>query len=163
MTVIAVESAADGDEVERLLDLAFAPGRAALSSYRLRGDRPPIRALCLCARDDFGVIVGAIRYWPIQIETPSGAAPTLLLGPLAVHPTRQGEGLGAQLMFESLDEARRLGWRRVLLIGDAPYYARFGFARAEIEAPPPTNPERVLAKALVAGGLDGIVGRARPA
>lgn len=167
MTRISVESEADLFEVEQLFDLAFAPGRAALSSYRLRGEAPPIRALCFCARDDYDVIVGAVRYWPIRIETPpeieNGAAPALLLGPLAIHPTRQGEGVGAQLVLESLEAARGLGWRRVVLVGDAPYYARFGFRRAEIEMPGPTNPDRILAKALVEGAMDGIRGRAAPA
>ena len=163
MTRIAREKPEDAYEVELLFDLAFAPGRAALSSYRLRGAAPPVAELCLCVRDDFDVIVGAIRYWAIRIGTPTGDAPALLLGPVAVHPTRQGEGLASELIWESLDIARSLGWKRVLLVGDAPYYGRFGFNRAEIELPPPTNPERVLAKALVEGGLDGIAGKALPA
>jgi len=76
-----------------------------------------------------------------------------------VHPTRQGEGLGGQLIAHSLDHARELGWARVLLVGDAPYYRRFGFERmAGIKLPPPTNPDRVLGQALVEGGFDGITG-----
>jgi predicted N-acetyltransferase YhbS len=85
---------------------------------------------------------------------------------VAVHPTRQGEGLGGYLIHESLAEARRLGWARVLLVGDAPYYGRFGFRkRAGVVMPPPTNPERVLGFELVPGaweGVTGLVERARP-
>ena len=78
------------------------------------------------------------------------------LGPVAVHPTHQGEGLGALLINESLAEARRLGWERVMLVGDAPYYARFGFRKLEgVEMPPPTNPDRVLGLELKAGAWDG--------
>jgi predicted N-acetyltransferase YhbS len=83
----------------------------------------------------------------------------LLLGPVAVHPTRQGEGLGGLLMQESLAEARRLGWERVLLVGDAPYYRRFGFTRIEgVEMPPPTNPDRVLGHELQPGAWAGVRG-----
>lgn len=162
MTRIAQETEAEASEVEQLFDLAFAPGRAALSSYRLRGAAPPITELCLSARDDFDVIVGAIRYWPIEIVGSASRWPALLLGPLAVHPTRQGEGLAAELILESLERARDLGWRRVILVGDAPYYRRFGFARAEIGMPPPTNPDRVLAKPLVDGAMEGVRGDAAP-
>ena len=150
---LSVESPEDGWEVEALLDTAFAPGRTSLSSYRLRAG-PPVAALCHVARDDLGILAGAIRFWPVRV----GAAPALLLGPVAVHPTRQGEGLGAFLIEESLDEARR-DWDRVLLVGDAAYYGRFQFARLpEILMPPPTDPARVLGRALAPGSWDGIAG-----
>lgn len=158
------ETDADVDEVEYLLDTCFAPGREALSSYRLRDGIDPVQALCLIARDDDGVLAGAIRYWPVQIG--QGGAPALLLGPVAVHPTRQGEGLGALLIEESLARAAGLGWVRALLIGDEPYYRRFGFAvNRTLAFPPPTNPDRLLTRALVEGSWDGISGdvrRARP-
>jgi predicted N-acetyltransferase YhbS len=149
------ETAADWWEVEALYDLCFAPGRTALSSYRLRDDVGPVKELCLVLRDEDGTLAAAIRFWPVRV----GAAPVLLLGPIAVHPTRQGEGLGAHLIHESLSEARKLGWGRVLLVGDAPYYGRFGFRkRADVVMPPPTNPERVLGFELVPGAWDGVKG-----
>ncbi|RFP88783.1 N-acetyltransferase [Rhodobacteraceae bacterium 63075] len=142
-------------EVESLYDLCFAPGREGLSSYRLREGVSPVRELCLVARDELGELGGAIRYWPVRI----GGADALLLGPVAVHPTRQGEGVGGLLIRESLDTAREQGWARALLVGDAPYYARFGFTPLSgVTMPPPTNPARVLGHALVDGGWDGISG-----
>lgn len=153
------ESPQDWWEVETLFDLAFAPGREALSSYRLREAGPPVRDLCLVAREG-GIVGGAIRFWPVRI----GAAEALLLGPVAVHPTRQGEGLGAQLIKGGLDRAARNGWLRVLLVGDAPYYGRFGFARLDgVVMPPPTNPERVLGIGLRTGAWSGVSGTVRPA
>ena len=143
-------------EVEALFDNSFAPGREALSSYRLRDDVPPVGELCLVARDEIGILSGAIRYWPVQVA----GHETLLLGPIAVHSTAQGEGLGAALMRESLFEAAVRGWSRVILVGDLPYYKRFGFKRMpDIIMPAPTNPDRVLAHALEAGAWDGISGR----
>ncbi len=149
------ETAADHWEVEALYDTCFAPGREALSSYRLRDGVPPVAGLSHVARDADGILAGAIRYWPVRV----GKAPALLLGPVAVHPTRQGEGLGAFLIEDSLTRAAPLGWERVMLVGDAPYYERFGFSLlGDVVMPPPTNPARVLGRALVAGAWDAIAG-----
>lgn len=149
------ETEADWWEVEALYDLCFGPGRTALSSYRLRERVPTVAALCGVLRDADGTLAGCIRYWPAEVS----GQDILLLGPVAVHPTRQGEGLGGLLMNESLAEARRLGWERVLLVGDAPYYGRFGFRRLEgVVMPPPTNPARVLGFDLKRGAWDGVTG-----
>lgn len=154
------ETERDLAEVEALYDLCFAPGREALSSYRLREGVPRVSSLCLLARDDLEILGGAIRYWPVRI----GETPVLLLGPVAVHPTRQGEGLGGHLMVESLHRAKQAGWQRALLVGDAPYYQRFGFAKLEgVIMPPPTNPDRVLGLALQSGAWDGLRGEVQRA
>ena len=135
------ETPDDRWEVEALYDLCFAPGRTALSSYRLREGVPPVARLCLVARDADDILAGAIRFWPVRV----GRAEALLLGPVAVHPTRQGEGLGALLMHEGLALATEKRWPRVMLVGDEPYYRRFGFTQLHgVEMPPPTNPARVL-------------------
>ncbi len=153
------ETPSDWWEVEALYDLCFAPGREALSSYRLRDGVAPVAPLCLILRDADG-LAAAIRYWPVRV----GDAPVLLLGPIAVHPIHQGEGLGGWLIRDSLGRARDLGWTRVLLVGDAPYYSRFSFTRLEgVEMPPPTNPARVLGLALSDGAWTGITGSVQPA
>jgi len=149
------EAEADWWEVEALYDLCFAPGRTALSSYRLRDGVATVAALCGVLRDADGTLAAAIRYWPAEV----GGQDVLLLGPVAVHPTRQGEGLGGLLITESLAEARKLGWERVLLVGDVPYYGRFGFQKLQgVVMPPPTNPDRVLGLALKLGAWDGVTG-----
>ncbi|KIN60305.1 putative acetyltransferase, GNAT family protein [Sulfitobacter noctilucae] len=152
------ESAADHWEVEALYDTCFAPGREALSSYRLRDGIAPVAGLSHVARDGDGILGGAIRYWPVRI----GEYEALLLGPVAVHPTRQGEGLGRALIEESLRHATPPTWDRVMLVGDAPYYSRFGFRLLQgVIMPPPTNPERVLGRALLPGAWDGVEGEVR--
>ena len=156
MYQITPETPIDFWEVEALYDTCFAPGREALSSYRLRDGIPAVVGLSHVARDGDGILGGAIRYWPVRI----GAAAALLLGPVAVHPTRQGEGLGRALIEESLRHAAPLGWDRVMLVGDAPYYGRFGFELLNnVEMPPPTNPARVLGRAISPGAWDGIAGK----
>ncbi|HKL56446.1 MAG: GNAT family N-acetyltransferase [Roseovarius sp.] len=156
MFELSPETDEDWWEVEGLYDLCFAPGREALSSYRLRDDVPPVRGLSLVARDGEGILAAAIRFWPVLV----GTQKALLLGPVAVHPTRQGEGLGGWMIRESLALAAAQGWERVLLVGDEPYYGRFGFHRLDgVEMPPPTNPDRVLGAALCSDAWAGIRGK----
>ncbi|WP_319824538.1 N-acetyltransferase [Thalassovita sp.] len=156
MFTLTEEAPEDWWEVEALYDLCFAPGRTALSSYRLRDGVAPVKELSLLARDGDGILGGVIRYWPVLV----GGKPVLLLGPVAVHPTRQGEGLGALLIMDSLERAAALGWERVMLVGDAPYYRRFGFEKLDgVEMPPPTNPDRVLGQDLVDGAWRGVRGK----
>ncbi len=156
MFTLRPETNDDWWEVEALYDLCFAPGREALSSYRLRDGIDPVAGLSLSARDAGGILAGAIRYWPVRV----GTAEALLLGPVAVHPTRQGEGLGGLLIRESLYLAVDQGHERVILVGDAPYYGRFGFALLNgVEMPPPTNPERVLGFELAPDAWAGVTGK----
>ncbi len=154
MYTLARELRRDGPEVEALYDTCFAPGREALSSYRLRNGVPPVAELCVVARDGLDILAGAVRFWPVLV----GRHEALLLGPIAVHPTRQGEGLGALLMHAGLEAAASARWQRIVLVGDAPYYGKFGFTRLDrVKMPPPTNPERILGY----GDWDSIAGTVR--
>lgn len=155
MIELQPETADDWWEVEALYDLCFAPGREALSSYRLRDGIAPVAGLSRVGRDEQGILAGAIRYWPARV---AGHA-ILLLGPVAVHPTHQGEGLGGALVRDSLAAAADTGWERVLLVGDLPYYQRFGFEPLTgVAMPPPTNPDRILGLALRPGAWRDLAG-----
>lgn len=160
---IAAESAEDSDQIERLLDEAFGPGRQAKTSYRYREDVPPVESLSYIARLDDGEIVGSIRYWPITVGQKSN--PALLLGPLAIAPRLQGRGIGASLTFQTLDLAAWGGHRLVLLVGDLAYYKRFGFFPASPHgiAMPDEKPERLLVTELVEGVLASYAGDIAPA
>ena len=141
------ENPDDDWEVEVLLDTAFGTGRFGLTSYRFREGVDPVAGLSVVARDEAGVLVGCIRFWPIRIN----ATAALLLGPVAVHPTRQGEGIGGAIVHEGLSRATAKGWSLVFLIGDLPYYQRFGFQRVSgVEFPLHTDPKRILALTLSA-------------
>jgi predicted N-acetyltransferase YhbS len=144
----------DHDVIEHLLDLSFGPARHSKTSYRLREDSTAVPGLSLVVRDaDLGV-VGAISYWPLAVGAKGSRA--LLLGPLAVHPERQNLGIGLLLMQETLAAARALGHRLVLLVGDAPYYARVGFAQVPEEQllmPGPVDAKRLLYVELMPGAL----------
>jgi predicted N-acetyltransferase YhbS len=148
------ERPGDAEAIEKLLDSAFGPKRKRKISYRYRLRVPPVADLSFVAEED-GVIAGTIRHWPILVCAPDQpASPALLLGPLAVSAEHRGSGIGAQLIEKGLTLAREAGYELVILVGDLPYYARFGFAPAGNFGivMPYEKPERVLALPLKAGG-----------
>lgn len=162
MIQIRDEIASDAAAREHLLDACFGPARFLKTSHRLREGRLPARGLALTAvRDE--TLVGTVRLW--DVETGCGR-PALLLGPLAVDPTLQGLGLGGTLMRAALATAAELGHGAVLLVGDAPYYARFGFEQTRADAlymPGPFERERFLGLELEVGALAGAEGVLRAA
>ncbi|MGL4635196.1 MAG: GNAT family N-acetyltransferase [Beijerinckiaceae bacterium] len=136
---------------ERLLDTAFGLSRFEKTSERFRDGYMPADGLAFSLKEN-GVLIGTIRLWNIN----AGSAPALLLGPLAVAASHEGQGLGSKLMRHALTHAALRGHKAVLLVGDAPYYARFGF-RADLttalELPGPVERARFLALELVDGAL----------
>jgi len=143
---------------EALLERCFGAGRHRKTVAKLRRHRLPAEGLALSAHQD-GTLVGTVRLWNIAAGS---AGEALLLGPIAVHPERQGHGLGARLMRRALAEAAWCGHKSVLLVGDAPYYARFGFCRPLVQGlvlPGPVEIERFLGLELVPGALSGAEGR----
>lgn len=161
MIQIRDEIASDIGARERLLDACFGQNRWAKTSDRLREGRVPADDLSFSAEDADGRLVGTVRLWHVG----AGDRPALLLGPLAVDPSMQGCGLGARLMRVALGQARILGHAAVLLVGDAPYYARFGFSPARAAGlfmPGPFERARLLGLDLVAGALDGAGGILQP-
>ena len=142
---------------EELLDKAMGPGRFTKSSERLREGRVPARGLAFTAVEGT-CLIGTIRLWPV---TAGAAGGCLLLGPLAVAADLQGCGVGADLMRRALREAKRRGYRAVLLVGDPAYYRRFGFSTemtSALRMPGPYERERLLAHEFVPGALSGTRG-----
>ncbi|HKS61393.1 MAG TPA: N-acetyltransferase [Xanthobacteraceae bacterium] len=160
MTTIRNERSTDIAARERLLDAAFGPARFAKPSERLREDRFAAEGLSFVAVEN-GRLVGTARLWNVSAGL---GRPALLLGPLAVAADARNRGIGAALVQRALREARRLGHRAVLLVGDAAYYGRFGFSAANtgsLRLPGPFEPERLLGIELKAGALDGARGLIR--
>ena len=153
---IVSESRSHKGAIEALVADAFGPDRFAKTVYRLRDGVEHDASLALVAVDK-GEVVGTLRFWPIEIE----GTQALLLGPLVTAPGRQGEGIGSRLMKAGLARAAKQGHRIVVLVGDEPYYRRFGFTRAlarRLELPGWVDPSRFLARELVSGALAGVAG-----
>ena len=157
--IVTEEEGADIAPREALLDRAMGPKRKKKSSEKLRRGRRPSQGLAFVARDDAGCVVGTVRLWDVSLG--EGGAKALLLGPLAVDPAGKNAGIGSALMRRAIAEAARLGHRAILLVGDAPYYARFGFSAektGQLAMPGPYERHRLLALELVPGALDGAQG-----
>ena len=160
---VSPETIADIPARDALLDRAMGPRWRKKSSEMLRKGRIPSEGLALVARDAFGAVVGTVRLWDIAAGVDGRRA--LLLGPLAVEPALKSAGIGSALMREAVDEAARLGHTAIILVGDAPYYGRFGFSAEKtgtLAMPGPYEKHRLLALELVPGALDAAHGVIRP-
>jgi predicted N-acetyltransferase YhbS len=160
MVTIRNETHRDVNAREHLLDRVWGPSRFEKTAERLREGRSPAAGLSLIADQD-GKVVGTVRLWHV-CAGPS--RPALLLGPLAVDEDWRNRGIGGALMRRAIGIAERRGHDAVLLVGDAPYYQRFGFSAAKTGAfwlPGPFERQRLLGRELKAGSLDGARGLIR--
>ncbi len=160
MIAIRHETPFDVAGREALLDLAFGDCRFAKTAERLRERRLPAEGLSFVACAG-GRLIGTVRLWSIAAGP---GRPALLLGPLAVEAEFRQGGIGGELMRHALAQAQARGHQAVLLVGDAPYYGRFGFTTEWTGAhtlPGPYARERLLGRELVPGALAGARGLVR--
>lgn len=159
--VIEPETPDDAEDIGRLNERVFGPGRFARTAYRIRERAEPEPSLSFVARVGT-LLVGANSMTPIDI----GGTPALLLGPLIVEPVFRSQGIGEALVTRSLEAAKAAGWKLVILVGDEPYYSRMGFRPVpprRITLPGPVDPARLLYCELEPGTLDAAEGQARGA
>jgi predicted N-acetyltransferase YhbS len=133
--------------VDAVLDHAFGPGRHERTAYKIRQGTDWLPALSFAALDNEEYLVGTIQAWPVALNDPQGRAhPLIMVGPVAIMPERQDQGFGRALMAAqaaAIDPAAAIPQ---VLIGDAPYYGRFGFIEAPRgwHCPGPWDPARLL-------------------
>jgi predicted N-acetyltransferase YhbS len=154
------ETPADAAVIERLHARTFGPGRYARTAFRIREGGGHLLELSFTARIGT-LLVGSVRQTPIRI----GETAALLLGPLTVEPPFRERGIGLALMQRALAEAKAMGHRLVVLVGDEPYYAKAGFKRipkGQARMPGPVDPVRLLVAELADGAFAGVAGRIRP-
>jgi predicted N-acetyltransferase YhbS len=157
---IRSERASDVVAREALLDACFGANRHTRTCQRLRDGRAPAEGLALSAVSR-GRLVGTVRLWHVS----AGGMHALVLGPLAVDPSCRKLGVGTALMNHALAAAKAHGHGAVILLGDAPYYARFGFAgrtTGGLSLPGPFERDRLLGLELRQGALDGARGMIAP-
>jgi len=151
---IDLETPFDRAAVDAIVAAAFGPGRFAKTAERLREGSEALADCSFVARED-GKVVGTVRLWPVVV----GETPLAFLGPIAVEGGRRREGLGAQLVERACAAAEATGLPGVLLVGDTPYFGRFGFVRADVRLPGPVDARRVLLKMF--GGRELLSGDVR--
>jgi len=157
---IRAEKVSDVVAREALLNACFCENRHARTCQRLRDGRAPAEGLAFSAMVD-GNLVGTLRLWHVS----AGGIPALMLGPLAVEASSRKFGVGTALMDHALAAATAHGHRAVILLGDGPYYARFGFSvekTAGLSLPGPFERDRLLGLELILGALNGACGMIIP-
>ena len=156
----------DPAAVEALLDRAFPPGRQARTAYKVRGTVAAIASLCFAALDEDGALLGSIQCWPVALADDAGGVhPMVMVGPVAVAPDHQRDGLGRRLLTHMLAAAAEQGLdRAMMLIGDPEYYGRFfGFTAdrtADWQLPGPVERHRLLARGPDVPACPGILSAA---
>ena len=144
---IRLQKHGDKAEVSRLMGLGFNEAHQKRNIWALREGRP-IAPLCLVAEDSERAkqgemhLLGSIRFWAITVAS----LPSILLGPLAVDPLMRGQGIGENLVRESLKRADCGDWHYCFVSGEPDYYPKFGFqkiAASSINLPAPIEEERL--------------------
>lgn len=139
--------------VENLLDAAFGPGRAGRTAYKIRAGMNILEGLSLAAVDTKeNELIGSLQCWPVGLTDDNGKIhPMIMVGPVAVYPECQGQGVGQTLMKGLLKEIQEGDSLPLVMIGDPDYYGRFFDFSAERTAgwklPGPWEPSRLLVRA----------------
>lgn len=162
--LISPETAADIGAIDSLHATVFGPGRFARTAFRLREQGAHDSALSFCIHGDPAIgeppVIASVRLTWIAA---SNAQPRgLLLGPLAVAAPWAKRGFGKALMTHAIEAARVAGAGFVLLVGDPPYYAPFGFEavpQGRLTLPGPVNPSRLLCLWLEETARASVTGR----
>ena len=148
----------DAALLDHLLDRTFGTDRFSKTVYRLREGIEPLAALSFSAISKEGRLLASLRFWPIMIGEMTEA---ILLGPLAVEPDLQGRGIGKNLVYYGLGEAKRLGHRLCIVVGEPEYYEPYGFQNApalNLALPGPVDPRRFQVLEIAPGALEGVSG-----
>lgn len=125
--IVRDEEITDIEAIEKLTKAAFQNAEHSshtehfiVNSLRTQGQL----TISLVAIED-GTIIGHIAISPVEMS--SGEIGWYGLGPISVHPDKQGCGIGSLLMNKSLQKLKQLGAQGCVLLGEPSYYSRFGF------------------------------------
>lgn len=158
MIQIVPATVADLPEIDLLLDAGFGPARRNRTAYRLRDNIAPLPALSFVARNGDApesTIVGSLQCWPLQVRAVSGVlVPLVLLGPVVTAADWQGQGIASRMMNAAIAAADASRAPPMLLIGDEPFYGRFGFSAAATagwQLPGPVDRARLLLRGDASG------------
>jgi len=118
------ETESDYDAVRQVNEAAFGrPAEAALVDALRRAGA----VICSLVAEQDGAVAGHILFSPATLTGEKGVAGIAALGPMAVLPAYQGQGIGSALARAGLDICREAGYGLCIVLGHAEYYPRFGF------------------------------------
>lgn len=155
--LVRAEAPADYDAVRALNREAFAGEGEARLVDAVRG----VDGVLSYVAEIDGGVVGHILFTPVTVAGATSAARVAGLGPVAVRPSHQRQGVGALLIRAGLEECRRAGYEVIVLVGHAAYYPRFGFTRASahgLRCEFPVPDEVFMVLELRPGALSGVRG-----
>jgi predicted N-acetyltransferase YhbS len=134
-------------DIDALLDRVFGADRRRRTAYRIRDGMTAIADLSFAAFGPQGKLVGSLQCWPVALD---GTIPLVLVGPVAVEPDHQREGIGRTMMERMIAAADYISSDPLVLIGDPEYYGRFfGFEARWTQrwtVPGPVERRRLLAR-----------------
>jgi len=160
--VLRAESLRDLAAVRDVLTRVFPTDAEARLVDALRGRTHP--QISLVAETRAGELVGHILFTPVEIRSPSGASKAVCLGPMAVLPEHQRQGVGSSLVEAGLSACRAVDEPIVVVLGHPSYYPRFGFEPAWdaglYYGTPGPNPA-FMVRELERGALRGASGEVR--
>lgn len=161
MFIYLPEDPTHADAIDEINEEAFGPGRFTRAAHFIREGGGHDLRLSFVVMDG-ETLVASVRMTAITI----GTMPAWLLGPIVVRPRYKSAGIGKELIMRALEGAKKTNAELVILVGDAPYYERFGFhvlAADKVVMPAPINPTRFLGYELKPGALNRAAGPVRHA
>jgi putative acetyltransferase len=134
--IVRAETPDDHADIRRIVDEAFGSTIEGDIVDAIRAsDRfvPELSLVAVSAGQALGHVMSS------YVDVVPGSRRVLQVGPLAVVPSHQRQGIGSALMHETIRVADGMGEPMLMLEGNPAYYGRFGFTRADergIEMPP---------------------------
>jgi predicted N-acetyltransferase YhbS len=134
--IVRTEARADRDTIVAIVDEAFGDtitSKIVKAIWETDRFVPELSLVAVSEGQSLGHVISS------YVDLVPGTRRVLQVGPLAVVPSHQRQGVGTALMQETIRIADERGEPLLLIEGDPRYYGRFGFTRADavgIEPPP---------------------------
>ena len=146
--LIREETAADYSAIETLTIAAFAkmPYSQQTEHHIIRALRSSGQLTLSLVAEQAGEVIGHIAVSPVILS--DGSSGWFGIGPLAVKPEHQHQGIGSKLMEEAISALKQQQAAGLVLVGDPAYYNRFGFYASRQLVYPDIPAEYVLARPL---------------